>query len=145
MMASIRWSFMREAGRVGVMEKSKGAKRARGGRAVVHFMAPETAGKRGGGGTPGLPLAGVRNLGPVSARLLAEVGIVTRTDLAAAGAVGACERLMARGERVSLVLAYAIEGALMECDWRALPHEFRSRLVVDFRAAQRRHGAGARR
>jgi hypothetical protein len=113
--------------------------RARRGKPVAHFMAPKAAATRAGEGAAGLPLAGLRNLGPASARLLAEAGIVTRADLVAVGAAGACERLMARGARVSLVLAYAIEGALMECDWRALPHEFRVRLVTEFRAAQRRH------
>jgi len=86
----------------------------------------------------GLALAGLPNLGAVSARALASVGIQTRADLAAAGAIGACERLLAAGHGPSLNMAYAIEGALMGCDWRKLPCEFRQQLARGFRAAQRR-------
>jgi hypothetical protein len=82
-------------------------------------------------------IAGLRNLGPRSAELLATVGVCTRDDLVKLGPIGACARLLADGKPVSLNLAYAIEGALMDCDWRALPHAFRLQLVNDFRALQR--------
>ncbi len=67
-------------------------------------------------------LAGLRDLGPRSAAMLTAAGVRTRDELARLGAIGACARVQATGKRVSLNLAYAIEGALTDCDWRALPH-----------------------
>jgi hypothetical protein len=85
-------------------------------------------------------LGALRNLGPASTRLLAEVGIHSRDDLVrAGGALGACERLFAAGRSPSLVLAYALEGALLDCDWRALPHAFRAELVRGHRLLRTRH------
>jgi hypothetical protein len=83
----------------------------------------------------------LRNLGPRSAAMLAEIGIRSRADLVRHGATGACGLLLAAGHRVSLNLAYAIEGALMDCDWREIPHDFRLHLVKEFRRLQeaRRH------
>ncbi len=82
-------------------------------------------------------LSALRNLGPRSAEMLAAVGIRTRDDLARHGAIGACRLLLAAGHPISLNMAYAIEGALMDCDWRRIPHEFRIHLVKEFRLLQR--------
>jgi len=79
-------------------------------------------------------LEGLRNLGPKSAAWLAEVDITTRTELARIGAIGACRRLRHAGHPVTRNMAYAIEGALMDCDWRAIPFEFRKQLALDFSA-----------
>lgn len=79
----------------------------------------------------------LRNLGPRSAALPAAIGIRTRDDLARHGALGVCQRLLAAGHPVSLNLAYAIEGALMDCDWRQIPHDFRVHLVKEFRLLKR--------
>jgi hypothetical protein len=77
------------------------------------------------------------NLGPRSAAMLAAVGIRTRDDLARHGALGACRLLLAAGQPISLNMAYAIEGALMDCDWRQIPHDFRIHLVKEFRLLER--------
>ncbi|WP_216900563.1 TfoX/Sxy family DNA transformation protein [Synechococcus sp. CCY 9618] len=58
----------------------------------------------------------MRNLGPKSAAWLAGIGITSRAELAQVGAIE----------------ADAIQGALMDCDWRALPPEFRRTLVLEF-------------
>jgi len=34
-------------------------------------------------------------------------------------------------------MAYAIEGALMDCDWRDLPFEFRKQIALDFSRLRR--------
>jgi DNA transformation protein and related proteins len=82
-------------------------------------------------------VSALRNLGPRSTEMLAAIGVRTRDELARLGALGACERLMAAGHPVSLNMAYAIEGALMDCDWRQIPHAFRVHLVTEFRRLQR--------
>ena len=84
-------------------------------------------------------IAALRNLGPRSAKMLAAVGIHTRDELVRLGALGACARLFAVGQSVSLNLAYAIEGALMDCDWRQIPHDFRLHLAKEFRLLKQRH------
>ncbi len=82
-------------------------------------------------------LASLRNLGPKSAAALARVGVKTREDLQRLGGVGAFQLLKEKGIPVSKNMAYAIEGALMEVDWRALPFEFKldinSRLAASSR------------
>lgn len=72
------------------------------------------------------------NLGPKSSGWLAEAGIHTREQLAALGAIGACRRLHERGQPVSLLLAYAIEGALTGQHWNDLPAETKAWLRTDF-------------
>ena len=79
----------------------------------------------------------LRNLGPKSALWLKQVGILTRADLVRVGPIGACRLLRDAGHRVSTVMAYAIEGALMDCDWRALPFAFRRQLRLDFQRLSR--------
>lgn len=70
-------------------------------------------------------LAGMRNLGNASATMLASVGITTPQQLQELGAVEAYARLKLAGKRVSLVMAYAIEGALLDHTWSDLPQELR--------------------
>lgn len=73
----------------------------------------------------------LRNLGPKSAAWLADAGISTRSELARTGAIEACRRMLRAGHPVTTVMAYAIEGALMNCDWRELPFEFRKHLRIE--------------
>lgn len=77
-------------------------------------------------------ISGLRNLGPKSAAWLAEIGITTREELARVGAIEACRRLRKAGHPVTANMAYAIEGALMDCDWRVLPFEFRKHVRLEF-------------
>jgi hypothetical protein len=75
----------------------------------------------------------LRNIGPQSAAWLLEVGIATPDDLARLGPLEACRRLILQGRRITLNMAYALEGALLDCDWRSLPEENRLRLEQEFR------------
>ena len=70
----------------------------------------------------------LRNIGPTSARWLAEVGIETEADLEEVGAVEAYRRVRARQPRASLNLLYALEGALLGLPWNGLPPEVTERL-----------------
>jgi DNA transformation protein and related proteins len=61
------------------------------------------------------------NLGPRTARLLADIGIRTEDDLRGVGAVEAFVRLrFETGERVSMNLLWALYGALAGVDWRRI-------------------------
>jgi DNA transformation protein and related proteins len=70
-------------------------------------------------------LASLRNLGPKSAAVLARVGLNKKEDLLRVGGIGAYQLLKEKRISVSKNMAYAIEAALMDVDWRALPFEFK--------------------
>ena len=61
------------------------------------------------------------NLGPKSAAWLHAAGIRPRDDVARLGPIETCRRMRAAGQPVSVLLAYALEGALAGCHWNALP------------------------
>lgn len=70
---------------------------------------------------PDSPVSVLPNLGPVTARLLGEVGIATVGDLEALGAVEAYARLRFRhGRAVTRIALHALEAGLRGIDWRAL-------------------------
>ena len=73
-------------------------------------------------------LSKLKNIGKVSEQWLHEMGIYTRKDLAELGAAGAYHALKLKGRDVSLVFAYAVEGALLDMHWNALPLELKERL-----------------
>jgi len=74
------------------------------------------------------PISALPNLGPRSAAWLAEIGIARKSQLVEIGSVGAWRLLREAGFRVSLVLIYAIEAALLDLHWSALPLELRESL-----------------
>ncbi len=64
--------------------------------------------------TAGATLAPLRNLGPVSKRMLAAAGITSVQTLRELGAVEAYRRVRSRDPRASLNLLWALEGAVTE-------------------------------
>ena len=74
--------------------------------------------------------AKLRNVGPKSAAWLRQVGLRTREDLAAIGAVDAYMRVKRAGFKPSLNLLYALEGALCDCHWQDVPEARRTELVA---------------
>ncbi len=76
----------------------------------------------------------LRNIGPKSAAWLRQVGLRSREDLQAAGAVGAFVKVRRAGFKPSLNLLYALEGALLDCHWQELGETQRSALVQDYEA-----------
>ena len=67
-------------------------------------------------------LAALRNLGPTTARRLAELGIDDEAELRRIGPVAAYRRLkFAYPRETSLVALYALHGALTDTHWNALP------------------------
>jgi DNA transformation protein len=71
------------------------------------------------------PARRIRNVGPVSQRWLAAVGIHDLDDLGQIGVVDACRLLRAHGYNVTLNMAWALAGALLDCDWRDVPEDVR--------------------
>lgn len=75
------------------------------------------------------PIAALKNLGPTTARDLAEVGVTTFADLREVGPVDAWHRLNAlRPKQYSLVGLYALAGAILDKEWKELPPEYRTQL-----------------
>lgn len=70
----------------------------------------------------------LKNLGKTSAQWLHASGIHTLEDLRRLGAVGAYQAVKSRGFSASRVLLYAVEGALRDSDWKALPASVKDEL-----------------
>ena len=77
----------------------------------------------------------LRNIGPKSAAWLRQVGLRSREDLEAVGAVEAFMRVKRAGFKPSLNLLYALEGALLDCHWQDVPESRRSELILAADAA----------
>ena len=77
-------------------------------------------------------LRGALNLGPKSAQWLAAIGIRSVDDVRKLGPIEVCRRLRAGGFPVSVVMAYALEGALAGCHWNAIPWEAKQLLKTEF-------------
>ncbi len=75
-----------------------------------------------------MKLSALKNIGPRSAHWLASAGVGSVEALRALGSVKAYVRLKKLGYPVSLNLVYAIEGALIDLHWNALPPELKARL-----------------
>lgn len=69
------------------------------------------------------------NLGPVSQKWLADVGIRTRADLERIGSVAAFKKVEEAGHKPSANLLYALEGALLDLRWDRLSEEIRLNLL----------------
>jgi DNA transformation protein len=94
------------------------------------------------------PLETLTNLGKVSARQLAEVGIKTEADLRALGAAAAYLKLKDHfGRGVSLNYLYALDGALKGVRWDLMPETERAVLRAEASAmlSGRRKSGGRRR
>ena len=77
------------------------------------------------------------NLGPKSSAWLADIGVTTREQLAAFGPIETCRRLRAAGHPVSVLMAYALEGALTHTHWNELPPETKQWLRAEFAQMKR--------
>ena len=66
------------------------------------------------------PIKSLLNLGPKSSAWLTDVGILTRADLERVGSVGAYRAVVEAGHAASVLLLYALEGALLDLRWDRL-------------------------
>ena len=76
-------------------------------------------------------LLALKNLGNTSVNWLRTVGVHNRDDLARLGPVATYNRIRERGIRVSRVLLYALEGALMDVHWNELDPDLKRRLIEE--------------
>ena len=76
----------------------------------------------------------MKNLGKTSVQWLNAVGIQSPEQLKAVGAVQAYRKVKVRGFRVSKVLLYALEGALLDIHWSELDDEHKNRLLAEAEA-----------
>jgi DNA transformation protein len=77
----------------------------------------------------------LKNIGPVSVRQLREVGIEDQAALRRLGALTVWRRLKhAFPREISLVMLYALEGALRGCHWNRLPPGVKEKLQAAARA-----------
>ena len=84
-------------------------------------------------------LAQLRNLGPATARRLADLGICDEAELRRVGPLAAYHRLkFAHPRETTLVALYALHGALTDTPWTALPPEVKR----DLRQAAAKTGRG---
>ena len=74
------------------------------------------------------------NVGPKSAAWLRQVGVRTREDLVAMGAVTAYVKCKRAGFRPSLNMLYSLEGVLLGCHWQKVPEERRAELLLEAEA-----------
>ncbi len=74
-------------------------------------------------------LLALKNLGNTSVNWLRTVGIHTRDELEQIGPVGAYNRIRERGIKVSKVLLYALQGALLDRHWNELDPVLKQNLV----------------
>lgn len=80
------------------------------------------------------PVSDMPHLGPASRKMLAVIGVYTRADLEARGAVAAYAALKAAGAPASLNLLWAMEAALTGRHWREVARDDRLRLLLEFEA-----------
>ena len=76
-------------------------------------------------------LSSLKNLGTASINILNAIGVKTRQDLQCLGSVNAYLKIKARGIRVSKVMLYALEGALLDVHWKELDTDIKARLLVE--------------
>lgn len=76
-------------------------------------------------------LSGLKNLGSKSAKMLNEVGIYSKQDIIDLGPANVYRLLKDRGYNVTLVMAYALEGAITDTHWNKIPKEVKERLNID--------------
>ena len=76
-------------------------------------------------------LLALKNLGNTSVNWLRTVGVHNRDDLARLGPVATYNRIRERGIRVSRVLLYALQGALMNVHWNELDADLKRRLIEE--------------
>jgi len=76
-------------------------------------------------------LLSLKNLGVASVNILQAVGIRSREDLQRLGSVKTYLKIQKRGIRVSRVMLYALEGALLDVHWKDLDPALKQQLLAE--------------
>lgn len=86
------------------------------------------------------PWSGARNLGPVSTGMLEATGISSLASLRQTGAARAYWRVRQSGQATSLNLLWALEGAILDEDWKRVSRVHRSSLLLALDDIERHEG-----
>lgn len=86
--------------------------------------------------TIGNPLLELKNIGNTSAHWLNTIGIKSQDDLIAMGPVTAYIRIESKGIKVSKVLLYALQGALLDVHWNDLEPSLKQSLLQELSSQQ---------
>ena len=73
----------------------------------------------------------LKNIGNTSALWLQAIGINNQQQLKEIGSVEAYLRIQERGIKISKVLLYTLEGALLDMHWNDIPIETKQRLCQE--------------
>jgi DNA transformation protein len=84
-------------------------------------------------------VASLRNLGPRTVQMLAQVGIHTPADLRRTGAVAAYAALRRAAAGVTMNALYALQGALQDVDWREVRRDQKLPLLLAVEDHERGH------
>lgn len=84
----------------------------------------------------------MKNLGEKTAFWLVDAGVRSRADMARLGPIEVCRRMLLAGHPVSLVAAYAIEGALTGTHWNQIPPAKKLEIQRLFAVMKREIAAG---
>ena len=76
-------------------------------------------------------LEDLKNIGPTTAAWLRDAGIKTREQLEDLGPVMAYKMVKHRHPGMNLLGLYALQGALLDVHWNALPPDLKERLKRD--------------
>ena len=90
-------------------------------------------------------LEGVLNLGPKSSAWLRDAGVDSLPKIRKLGAIETCRRLRERGHPASVLMAYALEGAITGCHWNEIPWETKQSLKAEFAEMKKTDKAMGRR
>jgi len=71
----------------------------------------------------------LKNLGAASVNILRAVGVTSYRDLKQLGSVEIYRRIRRRGINVSKVMLYAMEGALLDVQWKQLDPATKAQLA----------------
>ena len=97
---------------------------------AAHALPPPPRGKKPPAKAAKAALAPLRNIGPVSKRMLAAAGITSVETLRELGAVEAYRRVRSRDPRASLNLLWALEGAVSGRPWQEVARNDRLSLLL---------------
>ncbi|MCA9385983.1 TfoX/Sxy family DNA transformation protein [Candidatus Dojkabacteria bacterium] len=78
-------------------------------------------------------LTKLKNIGEVSAGWLEELGITSAKDIEEFGIYNIFDELQQRGYGVTVILIYALQGALMDIHWNELPKEVKKEIDREMR------------
>ncbi len=81
-----------------------------------------------------ITLGELKNLGPVSIRWLASIGIRNREQLEYVGVTRAYQLIISQYPEATLNLLWALQGALTGESWSKLSTEMRAKLTADVEA-----------